>query len=84
MSLQSFASFRQAVNTNPQLSEACRNAIRQGGQGAVVDFAQKNGFTFSAEEAKKVMDETELSDYELELVAGGQTTPTPEDDAKRG
>jgi predicted ribosomally synthesized peptide with nif11-like leader len=73
MSLQSFASFRQAINTNPQLGEACRAAIAAGGQGAVITFAEKNGFSFSAEDAKAAMDETELSDYELELVAGGGT-----------
>jgi predicted ribosomally synthesized peptide with nif11-like leader len=74
---QGFAEFRQAVNSNPQIAEACRAAILKGGQGAVVTFGQKHGFTFSAEEAKAAMDATELSDMELELVAGGETTPAP-------
>jgi predicted ribosomally synthesized peptide with nif11-like leader len=74
---QGFADFRQAVNSNPQIAEACRAAILAGGQGAIVTFGAKHGFTFSADEAKAAMDETELSDMELELVAGGETNPPP-------
>lgn len=73
MSQQSFAAFREAVNANPQIGEACRAALVAGGPAAVVEFGRKHGFAFSADDAKAVMDHTELSDYELELVAGGGT-----------
>ena len=65
--------FREAVNANEDWQEEVRNF---GADDNIVNYASGKGFEFTEYEYKEyVEDDTsgELSDFEMELVAGGQT-----------
>ena len=70
MSKETVLQFRQAVNANEQLQDAIRNA---GASLDVVAFAREQGYAFTEEELQSVTEEAEdaLTDFELEMVAGG-------------
>jgi predicted ribosomally synthesized peptide with nif11-like leader len=85
MSAKSFNDFRAAIATDQTLEAAVRKAYASGSREEVeslVDLAKSRGFDFTAAEAQGVLDETELSDLELELVTGG--APVNCDDARMG
>ena len=70
MSLEALTKFRAMVNADPQLQKLVLGAIAAGGEG-LPSLGAKHGFSFSTEEAMSLMEDTELSDFELEAVAGG-------------
>lgn len=70
MSAKSFDEFRRRVAADEELQGACQKALAAGGAG-LASVGKAHGFDFTNEEAKAAMDEAELSDLELELVAGG-------------
>jgi predicted ribosomally synthesized peptide with nif11-like leader len=70
MSIHAFNDFRAKVAADRKLQDECRTAIAIGG-AEIVKLGANHGFAFTAEEAQAAMDESELSDLELELVTGG-------------
>lgn len=71
MSQQAFSDFRAMANSNPAIAQACIEAVKAGGQRAVINVGRKHGFEFTEDEAVDAISHSELSDAELELVAGG-------------
>ncbi len=71
MSLEAVHAFRAAVAQDAALQEVARRAVAADAPQQVVDAAAARGFTFSAEELQAALSDAELSDDELELVAGG-------------
>ena len=69
MSKQSVQAFRAAVAADPALAEQVKGT--GGDPAALLALAQARGFEFTREEADEVLNEGELSELELELVAGG-------------
>ena len=71
MSIEAVAQFREAVNANEDWQEEIRNF---GEEGNMVDFANGKGHAFTSEEYNDYVGsnaEGELSEFEMELVAGG-------------
>ena len=74
MSIEAVAQFREAVNANEDWQEEIRNF---GEEGNMVDFANGKGHAFTSEEYNEYVGsnvEGELSEFEMELVAGGGST----------
>ena len=81
MSKQGVQAFRDKVSQIPALQQQVRSAIESGEDlSAAVALGQQYGCEFTREEAQEVLQcvrGDELSDFELELVAGGSTKPPP-------
>ena len=79
MSKESALKFRDKINASPELQAKVRNAFSQGKDlSEMVALGAQNGFAFTAEEAQEALagaGEGELSDFELEMVAGGSLKP---------
>ncbi|MCW8139507.1 MAG: Nif11-like leader peptide family RiPP precursor [Planctomycetota bacterium] len=74
MSRQHVDDFRAAIAADAALAEQVRAAMNAGGDpGALLALARARGFEFTRAEADEVMAESELSELELDLVAGGGT-----------
>ena len=71
MSQQSASDFRNLVNSDPTIAAACLAAVSRSGELSMVKLGAQHGFEFTESEALAVMERAELSDLELELVAGG-------------
>jgi predicted ribosomally synthesized peptide with nif11-like leader len=71
MSADQLKAFIEAVNSDPSLQEQLKGA---GDLDAVVGIAKSSGFAISADDLKNA--QGELSDKELETVAGGKPPPT--------
>jgi predicted ribosomally synthesized peptide with nif11-like leader len=72
MSIKAFRDFRAKVAADPKLQAEVRTSMAAGGAGLAA-VGKKYGFDFTTEEATADATE-ELSDLELELVAGGLPT----------
>lgn len=65
--------FREKLATDPGLQAQVRQTIEGGGGlEEVLSLAEAQGFAFTADEARNSFTESELSDFELEMVAGGK------------
>jgi len=65
--------FRGKLATDVNLQAQVRQAIEGGcGVEELVSLAGAHGFTFTADEARNSFTDSELSDFELEMVAGGK------------
>jgi predicted ribosomally synthesized peptide with nif11-like leader len=94
MSMQSLRDFRAKINETPALQAAIRPYLYpQLVTYHVARMGKENGFDFTQEEVMDLFDaeltrpSRELSDYELELVAGGSVLgphkdPPPLPDSK--
>ncbi|MBX3469023.1 MAG: Nif11-like leader peptide family RiPP precursor [Planctomycetes bacterium] len=72
MSRQHVSEFRAAIAADPALAEQVRKAMEAGGDAAaLLGLARARGLEFTPAEAAEVMAESELSELELDLVAGG-------------
>jgi predicted ribosomally synthesized peptide with nif11-like leader len=78
MSMQSLRDFRAKINETPALQEAIRPFVHPRLHTfQIAEMGRENGFDFTQEEVIELYDaeltrpNRELSDYELELVAGG-------------
>lgn len=73
MSKDDVVKFRLAVNDRPELQHALREAVVGLDPFDLTAFAAKHGYDFTRDElldlARNVKDE--LTDFELEMVAGG-------------
>jgi predicted ribosomally synthesized peptide with nif11-like leader len=74
MTTQALLEFRDKVNESRALQNEVLSAFTQEGEG-VVGVGKKHGYSFTVEEAVELLGSThsELSDFELELVSGGNT-----------
>jgi len=75
MSTNSVLEFRSRLNESPELQTELRS--KSDGEiyaEDIVDLAKTNGFDFSVEDLEQTVSDgqdTELSDFELEMVSGG-------------
>ena len=73
MSLDQAHAFRDYVSQNEDVQKEIRSALMTE-SAKVSEIAAKHGFTFSSEEGQQAWDaaqDNELSDFELDMVAGG-------------
>ena len=73
MSLDQANAFRDYVSQNEDVQREIRSALMTE-SATVSEIASKHGFTFSSEEGQEAWDaaqDNELSDFELDMVAGG-------------
>ena len=64
--------FREAINANEEWQEEVRNF---GDNDNIVNYASGKGYEFTNDEYSEYVEENasgELSEFEMELVAGGQ------------
>ncbi len=76
MSKQHVTAFRELMLAEPALAEQLREVTARpvaagGGAPALIDIARARGFEFTQAELDEVVAEGELSELELDLVAGG-------------
>ena len=73
MSLDQANAFRDYVAQNEDAQKEIRSALMTE-SARVSEIAAKHGFTFTTEEGQQAWDaaqDNELSDFELDMVAGG-------------
>ena len=71
MSIEAVAQFREGVNANEEWQEEIRNF---GAEDNMVDYAKGKGHVFSEQDFNTYVEDNmdgELSEFETELVAGG-------------
>ena len=74
MSLDQANAFRDYVAQNEGVQREIRSALMTE-SAKVSEIAAKHGFTFTSEEGQQAWDaaqDNELSDFELDMVAGGR------------
>jgi predicted ribosomally synthesized peptide with nif11-like leader len=73
MSIEAVETFREKIDTSPELQGALRARVSRNGlidPETIVGLARDNGFVFTSAELEKAFaDKDELSDIELELVS---------------
>ena len=75
MSLDQANAFRDYVSQNEDVQRELRSALMTE-SAKVSEIAAKHGFSFTSEEGEQAWDaaqDNELSDFELDMVAGGYT-----------
>ncbi len=73
MSLDQANAFRDYVSQNEDVQKEIRSALMTE-SARVSEIAAKHGFTFTSEEGQQAWDaaqDNELSDFELDMVSGG-------------
>ena len=72
MSLDQANAFRDYVAQNDDVQREIRSALMTE-SAKVSEIAAKHGFTFTSDEAERAWatNDNELSDFELDMVAGG-------------
>ena len=73
MSLEQANAFRDYVSQNEGVQKEIRSALMTE-SAKVSEIAAKHGFTFTSEEGQQAWasaQDNELSDFELDMVAGG-------------
>ena len=68
MSEEQLKAFREAIQTDTTLQQKLQGIT---GPDAIVAIAKEAGFSISADELKNAMESVELSEEQLEGVAGG-------------
>lgn len=71
MSLEAVTEFRALLAQDADLQKACAEALRTNAYQPVIDAAAARGLVVTSDELAQGMKDGELSDQELELVAGG-------------
>ena len=74
MSLDQANAFRDYVSQSEDVQKEIRSALMTE-SAKVSEIAAKHGFTFTSEEGQEAWDaaqDHELSDFELDMVAGGK------------
>ena len=74
MSIEQANAFRTFVNENETVQDKIREGLVKDESFSLVELAAEHGYAFTSEEAQTAWDEAqtdELSDFELEMVAGG-------------
>ena len=73
MSLDQANAFRDYVSQNEDIQKEIRSALMTE-SAKVSEIAAKHGFSFTSEDGQQAWDaaqDNELSDFELDMVAGG-------------
>ena len=73
MSLEQANAFRDYVSENEDVQKEIRSALMTE-SAKVSEIAAKHGFSFTSEEGEQAWEtaqDNELSDFELDMVAGG-------------
>ena len=73
MSLEQANAFRDYVAQNDEVQREIRSALMRE-SAKVSEIAARHGFSFSSEEGQQAWEtaqDNELSDFELDLIAGG-------------
>ena len=73
MSLDQANAFRDYVSQNEDVKKEIRSALMTE-SAKVSEIASRHGFTFTSEEGQQAWEsaqDNELSDFELDMVAGG-------------
>ena len=76
MSLDQANAFREYVSQNEDVQREIRSALMTE-SAKVGEIAAKHGFSFTPEEGQQAWDaaqDNELSDFELDMVAGGRNS----------
>ena len=76
MSLDQANAFRDYVSQNEDVQKEIRSALMTE-SARVSEIAAKHGFTFTSEEGEQAWEtaqDNELSDFELDMVAGGKAS----------
>ena len=79
MSLDQANAFRDYVSQNEDVQKEIRSALMTE-TAKVSEIAAKHGFTFTSEEGQQAWEsaqDNELSDFELDMVAGGSRSGNP-------
>ena len=74
MSIEQANAFRTFVNENETVQDKIREGLAKDESFSLVEVAAEHGYAFTSEEAQTAWDEAqtgELSEFELELIAGG-------------
>ncbi len=72
MSKQHVHDFRMAITADPALADQVRQVIEAGGGSAgLIALARSRGFEFTQDESVEAFADCELTEVELDLVAGG-------------
>ena len=64
--------FRKALNEDANLQAKVTDAFNKEGIPGVIKIASEHGCIFSEKDLENSYRETELTDFELELVTGGK------------
>ena len=78
MSLDQANAFRDYVAQNTDVQREISSALMRE-SAKISEIAAKHGFTFTSEEGQQAWDaakDNELSDFELDMVAGGRSHGT--------
>lgn len=70
MSAQGFLDFRNKINANADLQTNLYSELAKGPH-AIVRLGAVHGYAFTADEVSAAIAGSDLTDFELELVAGG-------------
>jgi predicted ribosomally synthesized peptide with nif11-like leader len=73
MSLDQANTFRDYVSQNEEVQREIRSALMRE-SAKISEIAAKHGFSFTSEEGEQAWEsaqDNELSDFELDMVAGG-------------
>ena len=76
MSLDQANAFREYVSQNEDVQKEIRSALMTE-SAKVSEIAAKHGFSFASDEGQQAWEaaqDQELSDFELDMVAGGRNT----------
>ena len=79
MSLDQADAFRDYVSQNKEVQREIRSALMTD-SAKVSEIAARHGFTFTSEEGAQAWEsalDNELSDFELDMVAGGTASRRP-------
>ena len=79
MALDQANALRDYVSQNEDVQREIRSALMTE-SAKVSEIAAKHGFTFTSEEGQQAWDtaqDNELSDFELDMVAGGSRSGNP-------
>ncbi len=78
MSTESLSTFRQAMNDDEKLQQAVHQEIKKRGitdlselADSIMRLAAERGLQITLADLDHVMEDGELTDFELEMVAGG-------------
>ena len=74
MTMQALEAFRSKISNDTMLQSEVQKAFASEGQ-EIVTVGKKHGYDFTVDEAEALLESThgELNDFELELVAGGNS-----------
>lgn len=86
MAKETAVAFRDFLRNHPEVEEQAREIVRTQGSVDITEFARQQGYEFTREEGEaawaEVSVDSELSDFELEMVAGGGRHPCGTDDTR--